>query len=328
MVDRLPPLNALRAFEVAGRHRSFTRAARELHVTPGAVSHQIKSLEAFLGVTLFLRTPQSLELTPAGQACLPELQEAFQTLSRAMARLRESETPHALTIGVAPAFAARWLVGRLQRFTDAHPDINVKIAAGIDYVDVLRQDGGPARTLAPAPGNLADLTIRFGLGEYPGYSVEPLCASAVTALCSPRLLEGSHPLRDMTDLAHHTLLHDETVYFDANEPDWAYYLQRAGVGGVDVSRGPTFNNAIFALSAAADGAGVALSMPILARPELDSGRLVIPFEFRLPSRNTYCVVRPLDRPLSASAALFREWLLREAQGEDGGATDSQGGSRN
>lgn len=315
MVDRLPPLNALRAFEAAGRHRSFTRAARELHVTPGAVSHQIKSLEAYLGVSLFHRTAQSLELTRAGQACLPELREAFQTLSRAVARIREGTDPNALTIGVAPAFAAKWLVPRLHRFTDAHPDINVKITASIEHVDVVRQDSGPTRSLVPAPDSPADLTIRFGLGEYPGYAVDPLCASAVTALCSPTLLGGEHPLREIGDLVHHTLLHDETVYFDAAGADWTYYLQRAGVAGVDVTRGPRFNNAIFALAAAADGLGVALGMPILAKPELDSGRLIIPFDFWLPSRSTYCLVRPLGRRDSAPASVFRDWLLREAHGE-------------
>lgn len=313
MAERLPPLNALRAFESAGRHRSFTRAARELHVTPGAVSHQIKSLEDFLGVQLFHRTPQALELTHAAQACMPELQEAFQTLARAVSRLRESSDPNMLTIGVAPAFAGKWLVPRLQRFTEAHPEINVKIAAGIEYVDIVRADSGVARTSAPAPFQPADLTIRFGLGQYPDHVVEPLCASSVTALCSPQLLEGPQGLRRMEDLVHHTLLHDDTVYFDRAEPDWAFYLESAQVHGIDVTRGPRFNNAIFAIGAAADGMGVALGMPILAEPELESGRLVIPFDYWLPSQHTYCLVRALDRPQRLPAEVFREWLLKESK---------------
>jgi LysR family transcriptional regulator, glycine cleavage system transcriptional activator len=311
MADRLPPLNALRAFEAAARHLSFTRAAQELHVTAGAVSHQVKTLEEYLGVQLFHRSAQALYLTPAAAACLPELQDGFRTLTNAVSRLTGKMGGLALTVNVAPAFAGRWLIPRLQRFTDAYPEIDLRISAELALVDVRRQDSAPP-TDSFSPDHHSDLTIRFGSGEYPGHDADLLCASTVTALCAPQLIDSGQGLHSMKDLAHQTLLHDDTVYFDSAQPDWAYYLKSAGVNGIDVSRGPRFNNAILAISAATDGLGVALSMTTLAESELASRRLVMPFAFRLPARYNYFLVRPLSVPLRAPAALFRDWLLKES----------------
>ncbi|MFN0314980.1 MAG: transcriptional regulator GcvA [Burkholderiales bacterium] len=314
MPERLPPLNALRAFEAAARHLSFTRAAQELHVTPGAVSHQVKGLEDFLGVQLFHRLPQALALTQVAHACLPDLKQGFASLSQAVTQLAKGADHGPLTVRAAPAFATKWLVPRLPRFTAAHPDIDLRISASLALVDVLRKDSGPERAENFTPDLQSDLTIRFGLGEYADHEVDLLCSSSVTALCSPRLLKGPKALKRLEDLAQHTLLHDDTVYFDEAEPDWAFWLRSAKVEGVDVSRGPRFNNAGLAIAAAADGLGVALGMPNLAEPELASKRLVMPFEFSLPSRHTYYLVRPKSSPIRPAAAQFREWLLKETRG--------------
>ena len=311
MAERFPPLNALRAFEVAARHLSFTRAAQELHVTPGAVSHQVKSLEDFLGVQLFHRLPHALDLTQAAHACLPELKQGFASLAQAVSRLTQDPDRGALTVRAAPAFAAKWLLPRLHSFAEAHPSIDLRISASLALVDVIREDSGPSRSENFTPDHQSDLTIRFGTGEYADHEVDKLCASTVTALCSPRLVKGASALKHLEDLAHHTLLHDDTVYFDEAEPDWAFWLRSAKVQGVDVSRGPRFNNAGLAIGAAADGLGVALGMPNLAEPEIASKRLVIPFEFSLPSRHTYYLVRPRSSAIRPAAARFREWLLKE-----------------
>src|SRR5690625_4266268 len=193
MSDRLPPLNALRAFETAGRHLSFTRAAQELNVTPAAVSHQIKALESYLGVVLFRRRPQGLLLTDAGQQALPGVGDGFARLAAAVAVLRRADSERPLTVTVQPALASTWLIPRLERFRQRHPGIELRIDASARLVDLHTED--------------VDVGIRHGLGDYPGLHVERLPAQEVFAVCSPALLSGTHPLRQLADLRHHTLLH-------------------------------------------------------------------------------------------------------------------------
>lgn len=268
-------------------------------------------MEDFLGVQLFHRLPQALALTPAAHACLPELRQGFANLAQAVSQLAKGSDHGALTVRAAPAFAAKWLVPRLQRFAEAHPDIDLRISASLALIDVLRKDSGPQRVENFTPDHHSDLTIRFGTGDYADHEVDLLCSSSVTALCAPRLLKGPSALKRLEDLAHHTLLHEDTVYFDEAEPDWAFWLRSAKVEGVDVSRGPRFNNAGLAIGAAADGLGIALGMPNLAEPELASKRLVIPFDFSLPSRHTYYLVRPKSSTIRPAAVQFRDWLLKE-----------------
>src|SRR4051794_36642926 len=191
---RLPPLNSLRAFEAAARHLSFAEAAAELHVTPAAISHQIKALEADLGVKLFRRFNRAVRLTDAGQACLPGLRDGFERIAEAVARARQGDSVGVLTVTASPAIAAKWLVPRLERFRERHPSIDLRIDASMRLVDFTRED--------------VHVGLRYGGGKYPGLHTELLLRSEVFPVCAPALLKGKHPLREPEDLRHHTLIHD------------------------------------------------------------------------------------------------------------------------
>ena len=289
---RLPTLNALRAFEAAGRHLSFTRAAQELHVTQAAVSHQIKSLEEQLGMRLFRRGARGLLLTDAGQSYLPSVRDAFAKLAAATERLRARDARGAITVSVLPSFAARWLVPRLPRFRAAQPEIDVRVAADDHLVDFDRDD--------------VDIAIRYGRGDYPGLRTDRLMTEELFPVCSPALLAGDPPLEKPEDLARHTLLHDDMRL------DWTMWLMAAGVEGVDPDRGASFNSSSLVLQAAVDGQGVALGRSALTGDDLAAGRLVRPFAVSLPAEFAYYIVCPehtADRP---GIKTFRDWLLSEA----------------
>lgn len=297
MARRNYPLNALRAFEAAARHLSFVKAADELHVTPAAISHQVKSLEDFLGVQLFRRLPRGLLLNDAGQLFLPELREGFAQLDKAVERVRESDARGPLMISVAPAFAAKWLVPRLERFSAAHPDIDVRISARLAVIDFQR--------------DAFDAAIRLGRGNYPGLESTKLFDESVTPLCSPRLLEGEFPLRRPEDLQHHLLLHDDSLEFDAAAPKWSSWLKAAGIKDIDSTRGPHFSHPDHALQAAIDGAGVVLGWRYLATADLAAGRLIAPFDLALPLDLGFFLVCPETHAERPKVALFRQWLLDE-----------------
>lgn len=305
MPARLPPLNALRAFEAAARHLSFRKAAEELHVTPAAISHQIKALEENLGVKLFRRVARGLELTGVAEACLMTLREGFDSLAGAVELIRSRTRVRTITVGAAPSFAGKWLVPRIQRFVTAFPDIDVRIAAGMNFVDG-RQDASRPEF------NDADIAIRFGTGRYPGFRADKLFSVAATPMCSPRLLQGEHPLRRPADLRHHALLHDDTLPFDDGGANWTMWLDAAGVDGVDVTRGPHFNHASLGLDAAIDGMGVVLSYPVLASADLAAGRLVMPFDLSVPLNVAYYVVCPETSADQPAIAAFRQWIFAQA----------------
>ncbi|HUK04149.1 MAG TPA: transcriptional regulator GcvA [Burkholderiales bacterium] len=309
--SRLPPLNALRAFEAAARLGSFALAAKELHVTPAAISHQIKGLEDHLGRPLFRRLKRGLELTRGGQALLPRLSEGFGRLADAIDELRAVAEEGTLAVSVATSLASRWLAPRLHRFVGAHPDLDVRIHASTRLIDPKKGDpvGGDGDPSAPLED--ADIAVRFGAGEYPGYRVDKLRAVAVTPMCSPKLLQGERPLRAPADLASQVLIHDNVTYDDGG-PMWPAWLKAAGVEGVDTARGLHFSHAMLALEAAADGMGVALSMPVLGGSDLASGRLVAPFALALPLRYAYYTVSTVESAARADVAAFRTWLLAEA----------------
>ncbi len=294
----LPPLNALRAFEAAGRHLSLTRAAGELHVTAAAISHQVKGLEDYLGVKLFRRVGNSLLLTDAGQACLPGLSEGFDRLAEAIERLKEHDARGPLHVSVAPAFASKWLVPRLARFDAAHPAIDVRISASLEVVDFDREG--------------FDAAIRLGRGSYPGLDVHELFAESVVPMCAPDLIEAPHPLRTPEDLRHHVLLHDDSLRFDRAAPDWPMWLKSAAVEDVDVSRGPHFSHPDHAMQAAMDGAGVVLGWRTLAAGDLAAGRLVIPFDLTLPMELAFFFVCPHVAAQRPKIVAFRDWLIEES----------------
>lgn len=298
MPDRLPPLNALRAFEAAGRHRSFTRAASELGVTPAAVSHQIKLLEGYLGVRLFRRRPQGLLLTDAGQQALPGVADGFGRLIAAVSILRLADSEQPLTVTVQPSFAAKWLVPRIEGFRVRHPGIEVRIDATGRLADFHSED--------------VDVGIRHGTGHYPGLHVEPLPAQEVFPVCSPALLEGERPLRTPADLRYHTLLH---LYWlelgDDTMADWCTWLASAGVTDIDPRAGPRFGQESMALQAAVEGHGVALVRTYIAAGDLAAGRVVRPFAHALPEDFRHFLVCLPERAETTKVAAFRTWIHNE-----------------
>jgi LysR family glycine cleavage system transcriptional activator len=298
MSGHLPPLNALRAFESAARHMSFTRAADELSVTPAAISHQIRALEEELGVKLFRRLNRALELTPSAQLLLPGLSDAFAAIQKAVGRLRAHNDTGVLTVTTSPSFAAKWLVLHLHRFNALHGNIDVRVSATEDIVDF-------------GEGNI-DIAVRYGTGHYPGLEVEKLLEGEVFPVCSPALLESGPPLRTPNDLAAHTLIHDTQVDIDPLVPTWSMWLRVAGAKNVRADRGPRFNNVFLALEAAIAGRGIALANTTVAAGDLAAKRLVRLFELGLPDRFAYWIVTPpgaLDRP---KVRAFRNWLRHEA----------------
>lgn len=317
MYARLPPLNALKAFEAAGRLLSVKKAAAELNVTPAAVSHQIKALEDFLGVKLFLRRNRALELTEAARACLPKLREGFDSLVQAVDRVRAHKGGGMLTVSAAPSFAARWLMPRLHRFLASHPDVDVRISAR------LRQSAeggrrGVAAERATVDAWLADsdVAILYGRGDYPGFQVDKLFTLTITPICSPRLLtDPEHPLLRPADLRNQLLLHDDTGDLYDGVSFWEVWLKAAGVQDVDLSHGAHFSHAVLAFEAAAEGHGVVATMPLLAESDLNAARLVTPFALRAPLESTYYMVRAEPAAGRKDVAEFRKWLLAEAAKE-------------
>jgi LysR family glycine cleavage system transcriptional activator len=312
--ERLPPLNALRAFEASARLLSFKKASRELHVTPGAVSHQIKVLEASLGVALFRRLTRALELTPAGRAMLPKVQQGLESLVEAAALARGRRAHAALTVIAPPNFTARWLVPRLGRFTRAHPEVELHLVSRPEALDRREEPSGPA---PETPLESPVLRVRFGAGRYPGANVDELFTAVYLPACSPGLLDGEHPLRMPADLRFHTLLHDDTAVAEGARPVWADWLEAAHVQGVDPERGPHFSDSALALDAAIEGMGVTLTLKPLVRAEVEAGRLVVPFDIAVPATFSYCLVTPQPAQADAGAAAFRTWLLGEAAAERG-----------
>jgi LysR family glycine cleavage system transcriptional activator len=292
MTHRLPPLAALRAFEAAARHLSFTRAAAELHVTQTAISHQIRGLEELLGVRLFRRLPRGLALTDEAQRYLPAVRDAFDRITSATSELMAARTAGPLTASVLPSFAAKWLVPRLGRFRTVHPEIDLRISTSLHLVDFARED--------------VDLGIRMGRGHYPGLRVDRLFGEALIPVCSPALLEDGPPVRQPADLRHHVLLHDDDY------TGWQLWLDLAGVEGVDAGRGPIFTDSGMVVQAAAEGQGVALARVALAAWDIAAGRLVRPFEVTLPHDLAYYLVCPEAAAGRPRVAAVRAWLLAEA----------------
>jgi LysR family glycine cleavage system transcriptional activator len=298
-MKRLPPLNALRVFESAARHLSFTKAAEELHVTPGAVSQQIKSLEDFIGAPVFRRHKRNLLLTDEAQASLPVLREGFDRLGEASRLLAARTDGGKLAVSVAPSLAAKWLVPRLDRFHERHPDIDVWVSADMEVVDFSIDD--------------VDLAIRYGPGGYEGVVVERLMSETIVPVCSPRLLLGDRPLKTPGDLAYFTLLHDGSPDHSESSPSWPMWLKAAGVAGVDGKKGPKFNQSSLVLEAALAGKGVALAKQQLALADLEAARLVIPFDMTTPSAFSYYIVHPKARAGNPAVKAFKAWLHQEAQ---------------
>jgi LysR family glycine cleavage system transcriptional activator len=298
---RLPPLNALRAFEAAARHLNFSRAADELSVTPGAVSQQIQNLEDYVGAALFKRTPKGLLLTDAAQTALPALREAFDRLAEAASLLTAAVDGRRLTLTAPPSFAAKWLVPRLGAFEQLHPQVDVWLSAGIELVDL-------------AAGEV-DVAVRYGSGRYPGLEVRRLITETVIPVISPELLKET-PLDSPVDLKNHVLLHDGSPDLDDSCPDWSMWLAARGLRGVDGMRGPRFNQSSLVIEAAANGRGVALAKRTLAQADLDAGRLVAPLQIATAVDFAYYLVHPKAKGRLPQVKAFISWIEAEAEAHE------------
>jgi LysR family glycine cleavage system transcriptional activator len=312
MSYRLPPLPALRAFEAAARHLSFKKAAEELHVTPAAISQQIKQLESYLDLSLFRRLTRAIELTPQGLAMLPKIREGFDCLAAAIESSRQGDDGR-LTVNAPPSFASRWLVPRLPRFAASHPGIALRLSSSADTVDRHGETVLFAERQTDPRTATSEIAIRYGTGNYPGLRVEKIFAPHCVPVCSPRLPTPDKPLDSPADLARHVLIHDETIGDEGRQPDWAQWLNTAGVVGVDARRGPCFSNAVLAVEAALDGQGVALALSPLIEAEVAAGRLVMPFALTIPSPYAYYLVMSEAMASRPSVAAFSDWLQAEGQ---------------
>ncbi|GAB5468174.1 MAG: transcriptional regulator GcvA [Rhodospirillales bacterium] len=294
---RLPNLNALRAFEAAARHLSFTKAAQELSVTQGAVSHQVAALEAQLGLPLFERLNRRLRLTEAGRRYLPPLSEAFDRIALATQDLAGEESEGQLRVTVMPSFAQLWLLPRLQRFRQRAPQIDVMVLATENVADFSREP--------------VDLGVRFGFGNYPGLYVERMMGEAILPVCAPSLLSRPPGLKRPEDLIHYALLHDDAGE-DHRLIDWAGWLDQAGATEVDPTRGPQFSNSSFVVVSAVAGEGVALAKLRLCVDELIAGRLVQPFGPMVELDRAYWLATTPEKARWPKVRSFMAWLHEEA----------------
>jgi LysR family glycine cleavage system transcriptional activator len=288
-------LNALRAFEAAARNESFTRAAEELNVTQGAVSHQVKGLEEELGLRLFTRQPRRLLITEAGRDYLAVVGDALDRIAVGTDRLLQRRNSRVLTVSTSPNFAAKWLVHRLGGFAEQFPEIDLRVSATLHHIDFATED--------------VDIAVRHGDGNWPELSVTRLYAEKLVPVCARSLVQGEHALREPADLVHHSLLHLD------HRGDWSKWLDAAGVGNIDLSRGPVLNQASLIIDAAVDGQGVALARTGLAAADLIAGRLVRPFDLALSVSYAYWLVCPRATADLPKIVTFRDWITAEAAKE-------------
>jgi LysR family glycine cleavage system transcriptional activator len=312
MTYRLPPLNALRAFEVAARHLSFKNAAKELSVTPTAVSHQIKMLEDFLDLALFRRLTRSLELTPEGEAMLPKVRDGLECFAAAVECTRVQVEKERLIVVSPPSLASRWLVPRLKKFSTLEPGLRLHLVSSLNTIE--SDESGAARVFESVDLREVDspVAICFGTGAYAGFHVDRLFASDYVAVCSPKLMEGEHPLHHPVDVRHHVLVHDDTIANERARPSWEEWLRLAGVSGVDTQAGPHFCDSGLAVVAAVDGLGIALASKPLAAAEIAAGRLISPFKIAIQQPYAYYLVTPEAISGRPAVEAFRQWLLAEA----------------
>jgi LysR family transcriptional regulator, glycine cleavage system transcriptional activator len=292
MQRRLPSLNALKAFEAAARHESFTRAAEELCVTQGAVSHQVKALEADLGFKLFHRERHGLVITEAGREYLNVVRDAFDRIALGTARLTQQQKSGVLTVSTSPDFAAKWLVHRLGRFSELHPDIDLRVSANMHHVDFARED--------------VDMAVRHGTGDatFNGLDGVRLCTEALFLVCSPHLL----PARGLKAASALKL---PLLHLD-DRKTWARWLEVANVQPSKPLTGLVMNRASMVIDAAVNGQGIALARTTLAAWDLINKRLVVPFAEVLPISTAYWIVAPKATSALPKITTFRNWLLAEA----------------
>ena len=305
MRQPLPPLNALRAFEAVARHLSMTKAAQELHVTAGALSHQIRGLEDGLGEKLFHREVRSITLTTAGKQLYPALRIGFSHIRDAMADFRRGGGAPILVISTPTGFTAKWLAPRLYRFSSANPGIDARVSSSQSNAD-FATDG-----VDVALRNLSSDAVAA-----PHLVIEKLFELRLLPVCSPKLIEAVGPFASPADLARAPLIHDDSLMNRTDVPDWGSWFRAAGVSDADTHRGLRFSNADHAIDATLTGAGVLLAHDILAYDALRSGQLVTPFPPILPSGRAYYLVYPKGSQDRATVQVFRTWVRKEVAALD------------
>lgn len=295
-------LNALRAFEASARHQSFSAAAAELHVTPAAVGQLVRGLEEWLGTSLFYRSTNGrarLILTETAQLALPDIRAGFDKLSLGLELLKESSANGVLTVTVSPAFAAKWLLPRIDQFQAAYPETDIRLDTNLKPVDFVAQN--------------IDVGVRYGSGEWPGLVSEKLMDEEVYPVCSPSFLSRHERLHVPSDLVHETLIHDLSMNHHASFPKWETWFQKAGVAEVATKRGMQINNSAAVLQAVIDGHGVALARSVMAREDLAAGRLIRLFpNVKVTPALAYSIVYRAERSILPRLVAFRDWILNEA----------------
>lgn len=295
---KLPPLNALRAFEAAARHLSFTRAADELCVTQGAISRHVRKLEDFLGVELMLRNTRQVRLSEAGVTMLHNLTHSFDVIAQTasdVGRLHGKRAHSDLNLLVSSGFAMLWLIPRLSRFQQSseHPHLRLTTRAGnVDF-----------------DADAFDAAIIYGDGNWPGVEVELIFDEHLMPVCAPQLMQGEHPPNTWQNLAHHTLLHSSP-----DHRDWRTWLTLNGVGGIDPAQGLTFESMDATVRAASLGHGIAICDTRLMHEELNSSWLVTPFEQAFHSARGYYLLYPRECAQRLQIQQLKHWLHEEVDG--------------
>ena len=302
MSPRLPPLNALRAFEATARHLSVKNAAGELCVTPGAVSQMLKALEQHLGVKLFRRVNRGIFLTDAGQGFLPPVRNAFRQIAEASRLIAVSADSGVLTVSVTPFFASAWLVPRLKDFQEAHPDIDLQVVTSNTLVDFSR-DG-------------VDVAVRHGLGRYPGLRSERVVAVEIVPVAAPTLVAKLGKPKSPSALTRWPHVHD------ADRKGWHLWFQAQGVDEIGPPRGPAFDDSGLLLRAVLTGQGAGLLPAAMVALELAEGRLVKLADVALLDEFAYYLVYPQSSRERPKLGAFRAWILGAAAAADNVASAS------
>ncbi|MGI9373989.1 MAG: transcriptional regulator GcvA [Hyphomicrobiales bacterium] len=301
MHNRLPPLNALRAFEAAGRLLSMREAADELSVTPAAISHQIKALEEYFGRPLLHRSARSIRLSEAGATLLPYLNEGLEQWRAGCQLLTKIEKNSPLVISSSPIFASKWLMPRLQDFNAKHPEITVRVDGTLNLTNFADDD--------------VNAVIRFGSGPYNDLYAEQMLHEKVVAICSPSLLKGEHSVSNPDNLRHHTLIHTDWNVGGATQPDWNMWAKTAGLDDFDTSRGPIVTSDALAIEAAINGGGLALVLKALVAREIREGTLIAPFDLTLISDHWYWFICPKKNLKRPKVKAFRDWIMHTVEHE-------------
>ena len=296
MNERLPSLNALRAFDAAARHMSFQAAAKELHVTPAALSYQIRQLEEGLDLKLFTRLNRAVELTQEGELIRPYIREGFAQFSEAVQKLNQKRTSNVLNISAGPALTSKILAPRLYDFILKFPEIDARISATLSLVDLQHQE--------------FDIAIRFGKGDYPGCTSVKLFDEYVMPLCRPKFLEGPNAIKEPKDLANCTLIYDDTHKDNPEIANWNTWLTAAGEKDLESQSSLHFNSADHALDAAAAGAGIVLGRELLAKGDIQAKRLVAPFDLKLKADFSFYAVFLENRADEPNIKRFCDWLIK------------------